>query len=66
MRERKREKCEGLSLEAAEVVQWVKAFAPQAEGWVFESQPRQTQVVRTGSESSTAKRQKIGVSIKGP
>ena len=27
------------------VAQWVRAFAPQAEGWVFESQPRQTQVV---------------------
>ena len=24
------------------VAQWVRAFAPQAEGWVFESQPRQT------------------------
>ena len=22
---------------AAEVAQWVRAFAPQAEGWVFES-----------------------------
>ena len=27
---------------AAAVAQWVRAFAPQAEGWVFESQPRQT------------------------
>ena len=27
---------------AAAVVQWVRAFALQAEGWVFESQPRQT------------------------
>ena len=24
------------------VAQWVKAFAPQAEGWVFEFHPRQT------------------------
>ena len=24
----------------------VIAFAPQAEGWMFESQPRQTQVVK--------------------
>ena len=31
------------------------ALAPQAEGWVFESQPRQTKVVETGSDSSTAK-----------
>ena len=26
----------------AAVAQWVRAFALQAEGWVFESQPRQT------------------------
>ena len=32
----------------------VKAFASQAEGWVFESQLRQTKVVKTGSDSSTA------------
>ena len=30
----------------AVVAQWVRAFAPQAEGLVFESQPRQTQVVK--------------------
>ena len=24
------------------VAQWVRAVAPQAEGWVFESQPRHT------------------------
>ena len=33
-----------------------RAFASQPEGWVFESQPRQTQVVKTGRNSSTAKR----------
>ena len=27
---------------AAEVAQWVRAFAPQAEGWELESPPRQT------------------------
>ena len=27
---------------AAALAQWVRAFAPQAEGWVFESQPPQT------------------------
>ena len=27
---------------AAAVAQWVRAFAPQAKGWMFESQPRQT------------------------
>lgn len=26
----------------AAVVQWVKAFAPQVEDWMFKSQPRQT------------------------
>ena len=41
-------------------------IAPQEEGWVFESQPRQTQVVKTGSESSTAKPSAIGVSVTGP
>ena len=41
---------------AVAVAQWVKAFYPQAKGWVFESQPRQTQVVETGSNSNTAKR----------
>ena len=46
--------------------QWVRTFTPQAEGWVFESQPRQTQVVKTGSDSSTAKRSALGVSVTGP
>ena len=44
----------------------VRAFAPQAVGWVFESQPRQTLVVGTGSDSSIAKRSAIGVSLTGP
>ena len=26
-------------LETAAVAQWVRAFAPQSEGWMFESQP---------------------------
>ena len=30
----------------AAVAQWVRAFAPQAEGWVFLSQPQQTQAVK--------------------
>ena len=46
--------------------QWVRALASQAEGWVFESQPRQTYVVKTGCDSSTAKRSAIGVSVTGP
>ena len=48
------------------VAQWVKAFVPHAEGWVFESQPRQTHVVKRGSDSFTAKRLAIGVSVMGP
>ena len=39
----------------------VRALAPQAEGWVFEFQPRQTYVVKTG-----AKRSAKGVSVTGP
>ena len=33
---------------------------------VFEFQPRQTKVVKTGSDSSTTKRSEIGVSVTGP
>ena len=49
----------------AAVAQWVRALAPQAKGWVLESK-RQTLVVKTGSDSSTAKRSAIGVSVTGP
>ena len=38
------------------VAQSVRAFTSQAEGLVFESQPRLTLVVKAGSDSSTAKR----------
>ena len=31
-------------------------LAPQSKGWVLESQPQQTEVVKTGNDSSTAKR----------
>ena len=48
----------------AAVEQWVRTFASQSEGRVFESQSRQTQVV--GTDSSTAKRSAIGVSVTGP
>ena len=47
----------------AAVAQWVGALASQAEGWVFESQPRQTKVVKTGSDSSIVKRSALGVSV---
>ena len=54
-----------VCLSAAAVAQWVRVFAPQAEGWVFETQPRQTLVVKTGSDSSTAKRSAIAASVTG-
>ena len=44
------------------VAQWVREIASDA---VFESLPRQTQVVKTGGDSSTAKRSTIGVDVKG-
>ena len=44
----------------ATVAYWVRALAPQAEGWVFESQPRQI-----ASDSCSAKRSAIGVSVTG-
>ena len=43
------------------VAQRVRAFASRAEGLVFEFQPQETQVVKAGSDSSTAKRSAIGV-----
>ena len=51
---------------AAAVAQWVRAIALQVEGWVFESEPRQTLVVKTGIDSSTDKRSALGVSVTGP
>ena len=50
----------------AAVAQWVRAFALHAEGWVFKSQPRQTKVVKTRSDRSTAKRSTIDASVKCP
>ena len=44
---------------------WVRALASQAEDWVFESQPRQALVVKTGSDSSTSKRSALNVSVTG-
>ena len=43
-----------------------KSFGPQAESWMFESQPLQTHVVKTGSDSSIAKRSAKGVNVTGP
>ena len=45
----------------------ISPFASNAKGWVFESQPGQTSVVKIGSKSSTtAKRSATGVSVMGP
>ena len=44
----------------------VRAFSSHAEGWLFESQPRQILVVKSGIDSSTAKRLATGVSVTGP
>ena len=54
-----------FSLTAA-VAQCVRVLAPQAEGWVFESQPQQTEVVNKGSDSSTAKCRAVDISVTGP
>ena len=53
-------------MNTAAVEQSVRAFASQAEGLVFESQPRQTQGVEIGSDSSTAKRSAADVRVAGP
>ena len=47
--------------EAMAMVQWVRVFTLQVEGWVFESQPWQTSVIKTGSDSS--KCSAIGASV---
>ena len=49
----------------AAVAQWVRTFAQQAGGWLFESQLRQTYVVQTVSDRFTAKRSALGVSVTG-
>ena len=38
----------------AALTQWVTTLVPQAEGWMFDSQLRQTLIVKTGIDSSTA------------
>ena len=43
--------------------QWDRAFALQAEGWVFESQLQPTLVVKTSSNSFTANCSAKGVSV---
>ena len=51
---------------AAIAAQSVRVFTYHAKGCVFESQPRQTQVVKTGIDRSTAKHSTTGVSVTGP
>ena len=50
----------------AEVAQSVRAFASHAEGWLFETEPRQTCVVKKSSDSSTAKRSATDMGVTGP
>ena len=50
----------------AVMAQSVKAFTSQAEGWVFESKPRQTLVIKTGSNGSAAKYFAKGDSVMRP
>ena len=47
----------------AVVAQLVRVFTLCAEGWVFEFQPRQTLVVKTGSDSSTAEHWATSVNV---
>lgn len=42
------------TVRGATVAKLVRAFAPQAEGWVLKTQPQQTQVVKTGSEKNSS------------
>ena len=52
---------------AAGAAQSVRAFAPQVEGLEFESQQRETLVVKkTGTYNCTAKRSAMGVSVTDP
>ena len=58
----------GLNSSIAVVAQWTRESSLQIEGSVFESKPRQIQVIQTGSDSFSAKRSAIGVhvSVTGP
>ena len=53
-------------LRAADLAQSVNVFALYAGCSVFESQPRHTLVVKTGSDNSTAKRSATYVSVTSP
>ena len=51
---------------ATGIVHRLERLPRNAEGWVFESQSRQTQFVKTGCDSSTAKRSATGAIVTGP
>ena len=42
------------TVETAAVAQWAIELAPQKEGWVLESQPRHTLILKTSNNTSTA------------
>ena len=54
-----------LIRQTAAMAHGVRSLAPQAEGFVFECQPRHTLVVKTVSDSPAAKRSAIGMSVTG-
>ena len=49
----------------AAVAQWLER-GPRKRKVVFESQPRQTLIIKKGSDSSASKRSAIGESVTGP
>ena len=49
----------------AAISEWVIALAPQAECFVFDSRSRKTSVIKTGSNSSTAKRSAVDETFTG-
>lgn len=48
------------------VLESVKELTLHDEDWVYESEPRQTYVLKTGKDSSTAKRSSEGINYTGP
>ena len=52
-----------MCVPATAVAQLNIAFATQAKGWLYESQPLQTLVVSTSSENSTGTRFTLGTGV---
>ena len=44
----------------------LQTYTSHSKGWVFESQPRQTEDGKTGSDSSTTTHSATGASANGP